>query len=169
MHSWGWQHRRWTGWVSKNDCYPVCSHARRYNHSSSSHSNLTDILELITASLKTASLISNQSMILRRKKWPMCFRVCIGILTVAVLLSHSKKRHIPLSVFHPGLSLRVLCRTWIAVLFMVMEDAFHVGSQPQEKTSHTPVPLTGWVIELGQNGCGGWEEARPVIGYHLPG
>lgn len=44
--------------------------------------------------------------------------------------------------------------------FTATEDAFHVGSQPQEKTTHTPLPLTGWVILLGQNGCGGWEEAH---------
>lgn len=30
---------------------------------------------------------------------------------------------------------------WVAVLFLAMEDAFHVGGQPQEKTSYTPVPL----------------------------
>lgn len=75
-----------------------------------------------------------------------------------------------LQVFHLRLSCTVWCRLWIDAFFFFMatEDAFHVGSQPQEKTTHTPLPLTGWVIQLGQNGCGGWEEAHhwlpPALG-----
>lgn len=109
------------------------------------------------------------------EKWFIWLWVPLGILTVAVLLLHvctctlqTDLAHIPLSVFNFSLSFRVWMESGFALLFLVMEDAFHVGSQPQENTSYTPVPLRSWVIELWRDGCGGWEEARPVIGYRWP-